>query len=188
MEARALGLPSPHTPQNNFTVWALDLATGKPKWSYFIDGVGFRGGLMVSGGVVYVPSGLGTLYMLDADTGKLLATKQFGTPLWVQPSMGATADGDMRLAVVFGGQFGLWSPQIPGAVMVYGLPDKLPEPQVITKEVIKEVVKEVVKEVPKEVTKTVTVETISPISYAAIGVSIVVLVIAGVLFTRRKKA
>ena len=75
--------------------------------------------------------------------------------------------------------------------MAFGLPDKLPEPQVIIKEVpkevIKEVVKEVVKEVPKEVTKTVTVETVSPISYAAIGVSVVILVIAGVLFTRRKK-
>jgi len=45
----------------------------------------------------------------------------------------------------------------------------------------------VIKEVPKEVIKTVTVETVSPISYAAIGISVVILVIAGVLFTRRKK-
>ena len=40
--------------------------------------------------------------------------------------------------------------------------------------------------VPKEVIKTVTVETASPISYAAIGISVVILVIAGVLSTRRK--
>ena len=72
--------------------------------------------------------------------------------------------------------------------MVFGLPDKLPEPQVVTKEVIKEVPKEVIKEVPKEVTKTVTVETISPISYAAIGIGVVMVVIGGVLFSRRKKA
>lgn len=77
---------------------------------------------------------------------------------------------------------------VPGALMPYALPDKLPEPQVITKEVVKEVPKEVVKEVPKEVTRTVTVETISPVSYAAIGVGVVLVVIAGVLFTRGKKA
>ena len=113
---------------------------------------------------------------------------------------------------------------VPGALMVFGLPDKLPQPQTITKEVIKEVikevpkevvkevvrevpkevVKEVIKEVPKEVikevikevpkevikevTKTVTVETISPASYAAIGVGVVLVVVAGVMMSRRKKA
>jgi LPXTG-motif cell wall-anchored protein len=54
----------------------------------------------------------------------------------------------------------------------------------VTKEVVKEVVKEVIKEVPK----TVTVETVSPVSYATIGVGVVLVVIAGILFTRRKKA
>ena len=58
----------------------------------------------------------------------------------------------------------------------------------VTKEVVKEVPKEVIKEVPKEVVKTVTVETVSSISYAAIGISVIILVIAGVLFTRRKKS
>ena len=67
-------------------------------------------------------------------------------------------------------------------------PDELPQPQVVTKEVIKEVPKEVIKEVPKEVTKTVTVETISPVTYAILGVSVILVVIAGVLFSRRKKA
>jgi len=46
------------------------------------------------------------------------------------------------------------------------------------------VIKEVIKEVPKEV----TVETISPISYAAIGIGVVLVVISGVLFSRKKKA
>ena len=44
--------------------------------------------------------------------------------------------------------------------------------------------KEVVKEIPKEV----TVETISPIPYAAIGIGVVLVVISGVLFSRRKKS
>ena len=63
--------------------------------------------------------------------------------------------------------------------MVYGLPDKLTPPQVITKEVIKEV--------PKEVTKTVTVETISPISYGIVGLGIAIAVV-GIVLSRRKKA
>jgi len=57
----------------------------------------------------------------------------------------------------------------------------------VIKEVIKEVPKEVIKEVPKEMIKEVTVETISPISYAAIGIGVVLVVISGVLFSRRKK-
>jgi hypothetical protein len=57
----------------------------------------------------------------------------------------------------------------------------------VTKEVIKEVPKEVIKEVPKEVTKTVTVETINPISYAAIGIGVVFVVVGAVMMSRRKK-
>jgi LPXTG-motif cell wall-anchored protein len=122
--------------------------------------------------------------------------------------LGADADGKMKIFMNIGaggaiGRFGA----VPGALLAYGLPDKLPEPRVITKEVVKEVpkevikevikevpkevIKEVVKEVPKEVvrteTKTVTVETISPVSYAVIGIGVVLVVVAGVLFTRRKK-
>jgi LPXTG-motif cell wall-anchored protein len=37
-------------------------------------------------------------------------------------------------------------------------------------------------------TKTVTVEAISPISYAVVGVGVVLIVIAGVMMSRRKKA
>ena len=44
--------------------------------------------------------------------------------------------------------------------------------------------KEVIKEVPKEVVKTVIVENISPISYATIGIGVVLVVISGVLFSR----
>ena len=62
----------------------------------------------------------------------------------------------------------------------------VPEPQVITKEVVKEVIKEVQKEVPKEVTKTVTVENVGPITYAAIGVAVVMAVVAVVALMRKK--
>ncbi|MBM3897338.1 MAG: hypothetical protein FJ358_02280 [Thaumarchaeota archaeon] len=173
--------------KENSTLTAIDAATGQKKWSFFLDGYPFRGGVIVSGGVVYMNGWDGNLYMVDADTGKVLASKNLGQGLDVQPSIGATKDGKMRILQIFGGR-NLATlaipgrPSVPGAIMVYGLPDKLPEP------VVKEVIKEVIKEVPKEIVKEVTVETISPLTYAVMGVSVIILVIAGVLFTRRKKA
>ncbi|MBI2125870.1 MAG: LPXTG cell wall anchor domain-containing protein, partial [Thaumarchaeota archaeon] len=76
---------------------------------------------------------------------------------------------------------------IPGFVAVFGLPDKLPEPQIITKEAIKQAPKEVVKEAAEELGIVSTVETISPLSYAIVGIGVILIVVAGVLFTRRKK-
>jgi hypothetical protein len=105
----------------------------------------------------------------------------------------------MMVFQLFGGRAVPGRTSVPGALMAYGLPDKLPEPQVITKEVIKEVpkevikevpkevIKEVIKEVPKEVTRTVTVETVGPITYASIGIAVIAIVVAGVVFSRRKK-
>jgi hypothetical protein len=187
-------VPPPQPRPTNTTLYALDAATGSIKWKVFFDGPK-RTGQVVSGGLVYFSHSDGNLYALDADTGKVMWQKYFGIALSIPPAIGATADGKMRLFQLVGA---------PGALLVFGLPDKLPEPQVITKEVVrevprevikevpKEVIKEVIKEVPKEVikevTKTVTVETISPVSYAAIGIAVVLVVVSGVLFTRRKKA
>jgi len=143
----------------------------------------------------------GNIRWLDAETGKVLHQKYFGISVNIMPTIGAGKDGKYRIyTFVGGGGGGQQAPGISAAVdgslIAFGLPDVLPQPQVITKEVIKEVpkevvkevIKEVIKEVPKEVIKEVTVETISPISYAAIGIGVVLVVISGVLFSRRKKA
>ncbi|MCS4538787.1 MAG: PQQ-binding-like beta-propeller repeat protein [Thaumarchaeota archaeon] len=171
-------------------IYAFDISTGKEAWRTRIDGFPYRGGLTVSGGIVFAYATDGNLKFLDAGTGKLLSERFFGIPVNVQPSLGATKDGKMRMFMHVGGGGGSTLGNglpVDGTLVAFGLPDKIPEPQVVTKEVPKEVVKEVIKEVPKEVVKTVTVETISPISYAAIGISVVILVIAGVIFTRRRK-
>ena len=175
---------SPEQRPTNSTVYALDAATGKVKWSYFIDGVGFRAGNTVSGGVVYTSTTDGILRALDADTGKLLSQKSIGGGLTVPPVIAADTKGKMMLFQLFGRAFASIGTNVPGGVIAMGLPDKVPEPQVVTKEVIKEVTKEVVKEVPKQV----TVEVISPVSYALVGVAVVVLVASTVLISRRKKA
>ncbi len=182
-----LGVPAPEQRKSNVTIYALDAATGRVKWSFFIDDVGYRGGLIASGGVVYASSLNGNLYALDAETGKVVWTRFFGVGLPIPPTIAADAKGKMMLFQSFGGQLSLWGPVVPGAIIALGLPDKIPETQVVTKEVIKEVTKEVIKEIPKEITKTVTVETISPIAYAGIGVAIIIGVAIGVALGRRRK-
>jgi len=47
--------------------------------------------------------------------------------------------------------------------------------------------KEIIKEVPRIVERVITVEVVSPVSYAAIGIATVLTVVSGVLFTRRKR-
>jgi hypothetical protein len=180
--------------KENSSLTAIDAKTGLKKWSFFLEGFPFRGGVFTSGGVVYFAGWDGNLYMVDADTGKVLATKNLGQGLDVQPVMGADKNGKMKILQIFGGRSltGLiipGRPQVPGAIMVYGLPDKISTPQEIIKELPREQLKEVLKEVPKDVLAEVapSAEGISPISYGVIGVGIVLIVISGVLFTRRKK-
>jgi quinohemoprotein ethanol dehydrogenase len=168
----------------NYTLNAYNVDTGQLVWQYHSNSApGYRGGVMTSGGVVYTNAIDGFLRGHDADTGKVLFEKAIPSTSAVMPTMGADSDGKMRLFFIIGGAGSWRGPDTPGAIMTYGLPDKLPEPQVITKEVIKEVPKEVIKEVPKEV----TVETISPISYGIVGLGIAIAVV-GIVLSRRKKA
>ncbi len=204
-------LPTPETRPTNTTIYALDAATGRVKWSFFMDRVGYRGGLVASGGLLYTTTADGNLNALDAETGKVVWNKFFGSGMIVPPAIAADAKGRMMLFQIIGRPFASVGQSVPGAIMAFGLPDKLPEPQVITKEVIKEVVKEVpkevvkevikevpkevikevpkevVKEVIKEVPKTVTVETISPITYVGIGLGIIGIVVGAVISRRRQK-
>ncbi len=194
----------------NSNVYAVDANTGKQVWTYRIEQAAFRGGIAIAGGLAMVYVTDGNLKFLDAETGKIVHQLFFGVPVNVMPTIGANKEGKYQVLVYVGGGGSAGVPgfqAVDGALVAYGLPDKLPQQQVITKEVIKEVIKEVpkevikevikevpkevikevIKEVPKEVIKTVTVETISPLSYAAIGIGVVLVVIAGVLFSRRKK-
>ena len=109
----------------NSTIYALDAKTGEIVWDFFLDGVGYRGGLTVSGGVLYIPSGDGFLYMVNSDNGELIGTKAFGTGLWTQITIGADASDNMKVFIQTGGQtITSWGPAgIPGAMLVFGLPD-----------------------------------------------------------------
>ncbi|HEY4674034.1 MAG TPA: PQQ-binding-like beta-propeller repeat protein, partial [Nitrososphaerales archaeon] len=156
----------------------IDVSTGKTKWQYFMPNPFQGAALAVSGGVVYAVDRVGIFYALDADNGKLLATMNLGGLGAAGVSIGADKKGNMMLLVTSGGSG--TDKVTPGTVLALGLGEA-------PKEVIKEVIKEVPKEVIKEVVKEVTVETVGPISYAAIGIGIVIAVV-GLVLSRRRKA
>ena len=189
-------------PLDSTTIWAFDGNTGEPVWSAFAP-VGYRGGLMVTGGVVYAYNGDGNLFMYDSETGELLANKFFGIPVSVQASIGADSEGKHKILLHIGGGGGFLfgssrgDQASEGSLAAFGLPDVLPEREVVQvpgPERIVEVqvpgperIVEVEVPVPgPEVEVPVEVAVISPISYVAIGLGVVLVVIAGVLFTRRR--
>ena len=108
-------------------------------------------------------------------------------------------NGNVILIQAYGGRSSadLGRSAVPGAVMAYGLPDEIPESQVEIREVqvpgpervveveVERVVEvEKVVEVPVEV--ITTEEVISPLSFVAVGVGVVLVIISAVVFTRRK--
>lgn len=211
------GLPAPEQRGANTTFYAVDSKTGEEKWSYFLEG-SHRTGATVSGGMVFLGHSNGDLYVLDKDNGELLYRKHLGQGLSVPPTIGADADGEMRLVQIMAGG------GAPGALLAFGLnqiavdaamvPDRvvernIPGPERIVDRVVEverevvrevqvpvEVVKEVIKvervevevvrevEVPVEVVRTE--EVISPVSYIAIGVGVVLVVVAAILFSRKR--
>ena len=178
----------------NSTIYGLDANTGEEIWSFFIDGAGFRGGLTVSGGLVYVPSGDGFLYLLKADTGEVIAKRSFGVGLYTQATIGADGNGDMKVFVQTGGMsIASWGPAVygaAGAMIALGLSDgpgiisdvvqEGPEPEIIVEPEIVEVEKIVELETKEIVTETQTL--ISPISYLMIIISFIILAISATLF------
>jgi len=82
---------------NNATIYAVDVSTGKIAWSYFIPNQSYRGGLTVSGGVVYLATADGFLRLLDAKTGSLISALPEGGPLRQQPAIGADTNGVMKV-------------------------------------------------------------------------------------------
>ena len=183
----------------NSSVTAVDARTGAVLWDVFMKDVEHRGGVIVSGGMAIWNGYDGNIYMVDAETGAMILKKPTGTGLEVQPSIGADPNGNIILIQAYGGRSSadLGRSAVPGAVMAYGLPDEIPESQVEIREVqvpgpervveveVERVVEvEKVVEVPVEV--ITTEEVISPLSFVAVGVGVVLVIISAVVFTRRK--
>ena len=189
---------APYVADNNHSITAIDAKTGAVDWTYFVKGSPHRGGVVSSGGLIFWNGFDGKLRVVSAETGEFLKEFNLGTALDVMPVIGADSNGEVRILQSYGGR-SLASiggrDRVPGALNAFGLADNIPQPEII--EVVKEVPVEVEKvveverivEVEKEVEviQEVEVETISPISYVAIGLGVILVVIAGVLYQRASK-
>jgi len=97
---------------SNATIYAVDVSNGKILWNYFIPNQAYRGGLSVSGGVVYVTTADGILRLLDGKTGALISALPEGGPLRQQPAIGADSAGVMKVFLNDGA---------PGAIVALAL-------------------------------------------------------------------
>lgn len=111
----------------NTTIYAIDAANGKVDWTYFIPNTAYRGGLTVSGNVVYASTLDGTLWMINEGSGGLIATKSIGGSLLVQPSLGDDARGQMTLVLTDMGST-RWGPPFPGFIQALSLQPAPPGP------------------------------------------------------------
>ncbi len=89
----AKGTTGGNSQLSNSTVYGINAATGQELWSYYIASQGYRGGIAVSGGVVYLPSADGTMRLVNEQTGASIANRLIGGPLTTIPTIGQTATG-----------------------------------------------------------------------------------------------
>jgi len=105
----------------NTTVWALDANSGKPIWSYDIPTVGFRGGIAVSGGVVFIPSIDGNLYMVNEHTGTLISKLLVGE-MNVEPAIAQDTAGNFKIIIPSSSAGTVGGTPIPGNVFALTVP------------------------------------------------------------------
>lgn len=119
---RNLEYPPGDMPSNT-SIWAIDVNTGKPVWHFPIPNVGFRGGIDVSGGLVFVPAADGYLRAINEMSGQLVSEKYIGSGLCTQPAIGKTIAGqqEMVFPVCQGNEVKSPLPTNNGVMMALGL-------------------------------------------------------------------
>jgi glucose dehydrogenase len=102
--------------ENNATIFAINASSGAVAWKYYVSDQGYRGGVTVSGGLLYVGTSSGNLYILNAKTGALVRNYYIGSPLNVLPSVGATITGQEEVVLFTGAPAGAvsWGTTVPG--------------------------------------------------------------------------
>ena len=184
------------TLSKNVTLYSLDANTGEEVWSYFIDGVAYRGGVMASGGVVFLPVANGNLYMFKAENGELIDKIFLGNSLLVLPTIGYTSEGEARLFVISGGRGayaigGITKLNIPGAIFSFGLPEEYQKEKIedIEQPIIEEQqIQEQAEEVKQEIDENIPIkDEISEdnLLYYLLGIGLLTVII--LLIIRRSK-
>jgi outer membrane protein assembly factor BamB len=115
---------------DNATTEAVNAATGQMVWSHNIPSVGFRGGMMTSGNVVYAPLASGDVMMLNAQTGAVIKDMFVGAPMSVVPAIGATISGTEEVILTVGSAF-VFATSAPGDIVALQL-QNLPATNTVT--------------------------------------------------------
>ncbi len=175
----------------NTTVWAVDASTGQPKWSYFIDKIGFRGGVTVSNGVVYIGRSDGFIDMLSASTGKLITSKFIGSEMITNPAIAADANGNVKIFSPASGAASTGSyPGVSAPGFLFALSLSAPAVQTqtsVSTSVSTSVATSVSTSVATAVQTLVQTTGVAPETlYAAIGVAVIFIIATGVLAVRRR--
>jgi len=158
--------------KQNTTILGIDANTGEEIWSYFIDGVAYRGGIIATEDLAIIPAADGNLYILNGLTGELLHRIFLNTPLTTQPTIGKNSDGEFQIYVINGGRGrqevgGLTHNQIPGSVIALGLSEQVE-------------IEDIVKEDAEEIESAISDSTFLGI------ILIIMLIMAVILLLRRR--
>lgn len=109
----------------NTTIYAVDANTGEQVWSYSIPNVPYRGGLMVTDGMVFAGSVDGNIYVLNANSGGLITKIYLGPSLYLSPTIGADAAGNMMLfQLTSSPSYGAFASSVPGSLIAFSLPSE----------------------------------------------------------------
>jgi len=98
------GVPCPTcgTLYDNATIWAINGATGAIAWHYNIPLQGYRGGVVISGGLVLADLSSGDILMVNATNGNLVRDYYIGAPMDQLVSVGASVSGTEYFIVPVG--------------------------------------------------------------------------------------
>ena len=115
-------LPLPFYLESNSTIYALNADSGTIKWTYTVEGSGYRFGLISSGKMLMFSSTDGKIRAIDSDSGKEIWSKYLGVGLLTSPIIGADIDNNMMILQSFGGQLTPNKQKISSALIAFHLP------------------------------------------------------------------
>lgn len=81
----------------NTTFYALDASTGRVSWSYYLNGIPYRGWLTSTGGMVLASTLNGQILALDGSTGDLVGSTLVGAKLYEGVTIGTDETGAVRV-------------------------------------------------------------------------------------------
>jgi len=174
----------------NTTIYAMDGSTGQVKWTYFINNVGFRGGITASNGILFVPSIDGNIYELKESDGSLIGKVFTGSALITQPAFAPDVNGNTLLFIPGSGapafSFTTGIGTVPGYLAAFGAsaaPTQVTTTLVVTTSATTLVTTSVV----STVTQTSGIDP--TLFYGVSAVAVVFIIVAGVaIATRRRPA